>query len=122
MRNIIKKSVVVMLKKIEKWASFLLSLFEENSVNNASKLVPIFAPNTSGIASYTFIAPLIASIWISAIKRLDDCSAPVNNVATIRLIKKLLVVFLMYSKIIGLSFIEMVENEIKNIEKNRRNI
>lgn len=93
-RNIIKKIVVIILKKIEKWASFLLSLLEENSVNNASKLVPMFAPKTKGIASYTFIALLIASIWSKAINRLDDCSAAVSKMPIIRLIKKLLVAFL----------------------------
>ena len=49
-KNIVKKKTVKKLKKIEKWISFLLSLLELKMVNNPSKLVPMLAPKTKGIA------------------------------------------------------------------------
>ena len=115
-KKITKKAVVMILKKIEKWASFLLSLFEEKSVIKASKLVPILAPNIRGIAWIVVIILDIASIWSMAINRLDDWSVAVNKTPITRLKKKLSVVFFIYSKMIGLSFNGDTEIEIKKKE------
>ena len=48
--NIVKNMTVIILKKIEKWINFLLSLLHEKIVNKGSKLVPMLAPKTKGMA------------------------------------------------------------------------
>ena len=57
-----KTITVEILKKMEKWASFLLSLLQENKVKSGSKLVPILAPNINGIAWCKDINPDSARI------------------------------------------------------------
>ncbi len=85
--NIVNVITEKMLKNIEKCANFLLSLFEEISVNSGSKLVPIFAPNINGMAWYNEIKPDRAKIWIIAINTLEDCRALVNKIPIIILKK-----------------------------------
>jgi len=88
-----KKIEVDRLKRMEKWASFLLSLFPVNRVINASKLVPIFAPKIRGIASFTSIILFRARTWRSATNKEDDWSEAVKRVPIIKLKMKLLVDF-----------------------------
>ena len=113
---------VIILKKIEKWANFLLSLFPFNSVRSASKLVPIFAPNIRGIALYMPIILFIANTWSRAINRDEDCNAAVKRVPIIRLNIKLFVAFFMYINIRGFSFRCEREKDIKCNEKNNKKI
>ena len=86
-RSRVNMITVIILKKMEKWANFLLSLLEENKVNNESKLVPIFAPNMRGMAWWRLINPDMAKIWMIAIKTLEDCNEAVSKIPTSRLSK-----------------------------------
>lgn len=107
--KIMKNITVVILKKIEKWASFFPSLLQEKIVKRGSKLVPMFAPKMSGIAWCNEMNPDIASIWIIAMKTLEDCSAPVNKTPTRRLKKKLFATLFIYVYILGFSCKLIVE-------------
>lgn len=82
---------VIMLKNIEKWANFLLSLLLEKSVNKASKLVPILAPKIKGSDSVNVMIFEFARICKIAINKLDDCRVAVSKVPIIRLKNELFV-------------------------------